>query len=199
MAESDVSICSRSLVLLGERPISALSENLICATAYPGLIRGIAAKAPWRFMMKKAVLTKDAVDPIGAWKNSFILPGDMRGTPRAAFQSASDVTPFHEFIMFQRRLFTNAETVVLDYPAEIVEAEWPAWYVDLIVAALCANIAFPVTDQQNVSDHWQQKAFGYPSDNGTGGAMGEAMAIDAQQSGNIGIENGAFADARFSW
>lgn len=202
MSETDISICSRSLVLLGANPISSFlsteGDNAVtCSNAYPGLKNGIMAKHGWRFLMKKANLTKDTASPVGEWNNSFIIPGEAISIPDAVFKSTEDVIGEHDYEIFQRRLYTDFDVVIMDYAVSVPEGNWPLFFVDLMVKALCAEIAFTVTDQQNVADAWQRKAYGTPSEFGLGGAMGDAMALDGQSGGNEGIMSTAFTDARF--
>lgn len=204
MATTDISICSRSLVTLGAQPISSFlaSEGdtaVICANVYPGLKEGIMSRYQWRFLMKKKVLTRDSEAPVGEWLYSYILPGDALGLPHAVFSSSSQNKAEGNFEIFGRRIFCNFETVIIDYTADLKEESWPGFFVDLMVKALCSEIAFAVTDQQNVADLWSMKAYGTPSEGGVGGAMGDSMSIDAQGNGTPGITNTAFVDARSGW
>lgn len=200
MSETDVSICARALVQLGENPITSLSEATdaakTCANIYPGLKRAILSRYPWRFAMTKIALTKDATAPVGEWSNSFILPGDMLGSPVAVFMSTKDRIETTAFERFGQRLYTNHAELVIDYVADKLEAEWPAYFSDMMVAAMCSRLAFPVTDQQNVADRWYAEAFGTPSEHGMGGLMGDAATLDAQGTGQTGLGSDAFIDAR---
>lgn len=202
MAETDISICSRALVTLGAEPISSFlaSEGdtaVICANIYPGLKAGIMARYQWRFLMKKKELTRDSQAPAGEWDYSYIIPGDAIGLPNAVFSSTSQRVPEGQFEVFGRRVFCNFETLIMDYTADAKEDTWPPFFADLMVKCLCAEIAFAVTDQQNVSETWSIKAYGLPSEGGVGGALGDAMALDGQSNGTTGIVSDAFTNARF--
>lgn len=201
MPETDISICSKALVLLGAEPISSFNEEKdtakTCAIIYPMVKSDLCSRYPWRFLMKKKELTRDATAPIGEWKYSYVLPGEMQGAaPTALFSSPSHQSAEVPFEIFGRRVYCDFERVFIDYTTPTIEAEWPPYFVNLMVYALCAHIGFTVTDQQNVVDTWQVAAFGSPSENGMGGMMGTATAIDSQGQSNYGIDANAFLDAR---
>ena len=200
MSETDISICARALVQLGAEPISAFTEGdtgKICANTYPGIKRNLLSMYPWRFLMKKASLTKDSVAPVGEWENSFIMPGDALGSLHAIFDSSEATLASNQFEIFGRRIFTDHDAIIADYVAETAESEWPAYFVEAMVGAVCAAIAFAVTDQSGLVQMWQEKAYGPPSHSGRGGMIGQAMSSDSQADGNIGIVNTEFVDARF--
>jgi len=201
MAETDVSICARALVLLGAQPINSLDDDTdnarLCALVYPALKNTIMSKFGWRFLMVKKALTMDAQAPVNEWKYSFIIPGEALSVPHAIFYSQGDKVAAGDFEVFGRRVSTDNAAMYMDYVVSKPEAEWMPWFVDLMVKALCAEIAFGVTDQQSVADNWTYRAYGTPSDNGLGGAMGDCMAIDSQGNANIGLDDNAFVIARF--
>lgn len=200
MAETAISICSRALVMLGAQPLNSLEPwqgdtALICANVYPGVKASLMSRYPWRFLMKKAELTRDTETPTNEWGYSYLLPGDMLSLPHASFNGQSASGTGVE--IFGRRLYSNWSRVVCDYVADRPESEWPAYFVDLVVKALAADIALAVTDQQNTADSWRMAAFGTPGEGGVGGAYGEAMAIDSQGSGNNGLQTNGLEMARF--
>ena len=201
MAETDVTICARALVLLGASPINSLEETTdgarICALVYPNLKNSIMSRYGWRFLMTKKALTRDATAPVGEWLYSYLIPGEALSIPHAVFYASGDKLPAGEFEVFGRRVYTDYPTLFMDYVTARPENEWPAWFVDLVTKALCAEIAFSITDQQSVADGWAYKAYGTPSDNGIGGAMGDCMTIDSQGNGNVGFNDNAFIEARF--
>lgn len=201
MATSDISICARALVNLGASPITSFSDGTdaaqICNNVYPGLKERILSAHPWRFAMKKTELTRATATPVGEWEYKYLLPPDRLGNPRAVFFSTDGEVGENEFEIFGRELYANATRVWVDYTANVDEAYFPAFFADLMIYALCADIGFAITDQQNVADYWYQRAYGLPSDEGVGGMMGNALANDAQGSGNVGINNTTFVDARF--
>lgn len=201
MTETNISICSRALVLLGAEPISSFNDGTdaskVCANVYEGIKRNMIAQYGWRFLMVKKNLTRDTVAPVGEWKYSYIIPGDAVALTHAIFSSGQHAISSGDYEIFGRRIYTNHEVVIADYVTDGTEGTWPAYFVELMVYAVCANIAFAITDQQGVADSWQVKAFGTPSENGQGGMMGIAKTIDSQADPNPGFKNDEFLQARY--
>jgi len=201
MARTDISVCSRALVGLGALPINSFQDATdtakICATIYPELKEGIISKYPWRSFMTKKELSRDNSGPIGEWQYSFIIPGEAIGLAHAVFTSTAGKIGTGRFEVFGRRVYSDMPRLWMDFLTLKPEAEWQAYFAELVAAALCSEIAFAVTDQQSTADAWTYKAYGTPSEGGMGGLMGQATILDAQGSGNIGLQNGAFIDARF--
>lgn len=200
---TDISICSRALIMLGEKPISSFDERRstaqICANIYPGLKATILSAHPWRFAMQKKKLSRETTAPINEWKYSHIIPPEsLSGGVHAVFNDETYSMAVNEFEIFGRRVYSNYEEIWCDYKANVDESQWPEHFANLMVYALAADIAFAVVDQQNVADSMAIKAYGNPSENGVGGAMGMALALQAQGQGNIGIRNDAFTSARNS-
>jgi len=201
MAETEISICSRALVQLGASPISSFTEGdtgRICSSVYSGLRDGILSRFPWRFLMAKKSLSRDSVAPAGEWSYSYIIPGDALGLGHAVFRNSSDKISSKAFEVFGRRIYSDEEEIILDYKSRMAESEWPAYFSDAMVKCVCAEIAFAVTDQQNVAESWHVKAYGTPSENGMGGALGLAMTTDAQSNVLEGFDANTFTDARFT-
>lgn len=201
MAETDISICARSLVLLGATPINSFDDETdnarTCGLVYPNLKNSIMSRYGWRFLMKKKELTRDATAPINEWQYSYAIPGEAISIPHAVFYDAGGKIPTGNFEVFGRRVYADDARLWMDYVTARPESEWPAWFVDLLTTCMCAEIAFSVTDQQNVADSWALKAYGTPQDDGNGGKMGDCMTIDSQGNGNVGFQDTAFIDARF--
>lgn len=166
--------------------------------AYPEIKSTIIGLYQWELFKKMKELTRASGTPDG-FTYAYVVPGEMMGTPIAAYWSNQPwVRATSGYEVRGNRILSNYERLWLEYTVERPESEWPAWFADLVTAAVAAEIAFMVTDQQNVKDYWETKAYGTPSENRLGGLMGQAMAIDAQGSGNNpGIADNAFVDARF--
>jgi hypothetical protein len=189
-------------MLLGAGDISSFDDesdrSRICASIYPGLKASILSKYPWRFLMGKAELSRDAVAPINEWSYSYVIPGAaLSGGPAAVFYNVKDRMGQDRFEIFGRRLYTDEARVFIDMVGDVPESAWPAYFQQLMVYAVAADIAFAITDQQSVATAWYTRAYGSPSENGIGGAFGDAMTFDAQASANIGLQNNDLINARY--
>lgn len=202
MANTDVQICSNALTVLGSKSIDSLTEGTgrakICNAVYDDIKYTLLASYPWRFATRKAKLSRDATAPINEWRYSFILPTDrVENGAIAAFQSSAvSEPPFQDFEIFENRLYANVEEVWIDYTYDIVEASMPFYFVNLLKAAICADIAMAVTDQVNLANYWQQKAYGSPSENMTGGLTRIARNTDASFNVSSGVVATDLIDVR---
>lgn len=201
MARTDISICSRALMRLGAKPITSFDDRSDVAQflklEYPELIATICGSYQWECMKKRAELTRESGSP-GGFRYQFIMPTDMVSGPTAIFQDDGFTAGTSQFEIRGRRIVTNFERLWAEYSVVKPEAEWPSWFVELVTAAVCASVAFMVTDQENVRADWDTAAYGTPSENRAGGLMGQAQTLDAQSSGNNpGIVSTAFIEARF--
>lgn len=187
---------------LGAAPINSFDDPGDTAKflklAYPEIKAGIISDYQWECMKVRTELTRESGSASG-FQYQFIMPGDLIGAPIAIYPSDQ---PWGRstagFEVRGRRVLANMPQVWAEYSALRPEAEWPAWFAELVTGAVAAEIAFMVTDQQNVKDHWDMKTYGTPSENRLGGLMGKAMTLDAQGSGNNpGLSDSAFVDARF--
>ena len=78
------------------------------------------------------------------------------------------------------QLFTNFDTVYIDYQSTVPEAKMPVYFVRLLRTALAAELGFVITDQLAKSDYFRSLAFGSPADANRGGLMRESINIDSR-------------------
>jgi hypothetical protein len=167
---TDISIASQALVLLGDNPLSSFTDETdaakLVAQRYPGLRKRLISSHPWRCMMTKAELTREAAAPIGEWAYSYIIPGEALGSGAQALFSSNgiDELPAKSYEVFGRRIYTNYKRVF--------------------------------TDQQSTADRWAGWTYGTPSEGGKGGYWAQCTTIDAQGQPNEQVQNDAFINAR---
>lgn len=202
MARTDISVCARALMNLGASPINSFDDPGDTAKflklAYPEIRAGVIASYQWECMKVRKELTRQSDAPSG-FHFQFLFPGELIGAPIAVYWSDQPwVRATAGYEIRGRRILSNYERLWCEFVVEKPEAEWPSWFADLMVGAIASEIAFMVTDQQNVKDYWETKTYGTPSENRVGGLIGTAMTLDAQGSGNNpGLSDSAFVDARF--
>lgn len=192
MANTDLTICNAAVIPLGERPFSAFNETSagrICENAYSLLRDSILGTDSWNFCKAKKELTRDSAAPPAHWNYSFQLPPDRLSRPFKLYPSGDVGAPvLDQFRLFGNRVYANETRVWCDYSQIKDEAEWPAYFVRFMILAVRAEVAYAITDQQNVADHWHQIAYGTPQEEGRGGAFNAALTTDAQSEPNGGIE-----------
>jgi hypothetical protein len=193
MPLTPLQVCNRSLLLLGANKVTAIDGSdtsynaLLCQELY-SLKREIwLTEHPWRFNMQKVKLVRGSA-PLGEWTWTFALPTDgITNEPYAVFNSdqvGSQPLPANfAWEVFKTDILSNENDLWIDYQVDIDEASWPVWFVDFCVADLCAELAFPVTDQNNTAEYWRAKARGNPSEDGEGGLKGMATFKNSQLNG----------------
>jgi hypothetical protein len=183
--ETDISICSKALVRVGENTISALTDEteraVICANTWPALKQSILGMYPWKVSMAKKALNRLAAAPTNEYKYRYQLPSDrLLNTPYKVWADATeDTTPIRWYRVQQNAILTDEEACVIDYQIDVSEADFGPHLVELSVLALAAEIAYPITDSLTKAEYWSTKAWGQSSEKGRGGYYRTARGIDA--------------------
>jgi len=179
-SDSDISICSEALILLGASAISSFSEGTPAATAcsalYPGLRDTLISKHPWSWSLKKTQSFRISTDPTNEWKYAYQLPADMLSGAIAVFDSGGD----------------NARSI--NYGWEIYEDKH---FVKLLVTALASDLAIVVTDQASKADYFRNLAYGTPGENGRGGLFRESVNIDSRGQINKSFDDFTLIEVRY--
>lgn len=188
MTLTDIDICSNALVRIGDSPISSFIESdaaRSCAAIYPFVKLDILTSYPWRVNMRKSdLLSRDQTGPTTEYKYSYQLPTDMIGTIRKAFNSkntpAGPQPHFQGYEIYGRKLYSNAEQVLVDYQIDVNEQTMPYYMIELLILATAAEIVLPDTDRQTLAEFFTIKAWGLPSENKRGGQFKKATLMDSQ-------------------
>jgi hypothetical protein len=186
VGDTDVSICSDALVMLGASVISSFAEGtpsaLACSRLYPDLRDTLLSRYPWSWSLRKVQVSRLATAPINEWKYAYQLPGNMLTGVLAVFSSSSDAArPInYGWEIYGSQLYTNLETVYIDYQETVSESLMPPYFVRLVRMAMAAELALVITDQQSKMEYFRGITFGSPGENGRGGLFREAVNIDSR-------------------
>ena len=194
---SDVGICSKALLRLGDSAISSFSEGStgpLCAEIFPELKLRVLTSYPWRFnTLKSELLTRTLIEPPSQYKYAYQLPPDMlNDLPRTVWNSPFNQgrsSQFTDFDIFEDKLLTSAEQILIDYQIDQVPDVFPNHVTNLTIYAMMAEIALAVTDQQNTADAAEIRAWGSPQERGKGGYFREAARLDSQGHPSQAIKN----------
>lgn len=201
--DTDVTICSDALVMLGAAAITSLTDGSdtadACNRLYPDLKNHLLTVYPWTWSVKKVQLSANVTDPVNEWDNAFDLPADIIGSPIAVFDSSSSgIHPRrYGWEIYGTQLFTNLDTVYIDYQATVTEANMPAYFVRFLRVALASEIAMVVTDQISKAEYYRAQAYGSPGESGRGGLLREAMNTDSRGKPSEIIEDYTLVNARY--
>jgi hypothetical protein len=201
--DTDLSICSDALILLGAAPLSSFTEGTdsaqACDRLYPDLKDTILSTYQWSWTLKKLQLARLSTNPVNEWKYAYQLPGDMLSGVLAVFEtSGTTERPLrYGWEIYGDQIYTNLETLYIDYQATVSESKMPSYFVRLLRLALAAELAIVITDQAAKADFFHALAFGSPAENGRGGEMRKAMNIDGRGQSSQVIEDYALIQARY--
>jgi hypothetical protein len=180
---ADIDLTNQALRLLGEFGVTSFDEgtdlaescNRIVATT----LRALMVAHPWRFTMRKAMLAQVAEAPLTEWAYQHAMPPDQIFI--RAVRPAPKAPPADEWEIFEKRILSNHVTLYCDYQVQIDSAAWPAWFTNLARNALASDLAIAVGAGTTAAAEFYRRAFGSPSENGSGGLMRVARNLDSQQ------------------
>ena len=183
--DTDVSICSQALLLLGANEITSFSDgtapSAICNKLYPRVKSQTLGMYPWSFTLKKTQLGQLSSTPTNVYSKEYQLPTDMfLGVPRAVYASLStgNLPKITDYEIQGDKLLTNETTIVIDYQQLVAESAMPSYFVQMMIYQMAWHLAEPVTDQTTKSEYWKTVALGTPSENMRGGYFRQAINID---------------------
>jgi len=194
---SDVGICSKALLRLGASAISSFSEGStgpLCAEIFPELKLRILTSYPWRFnTIKSEQLNRTLAEPPTQYKYVYeLLPDMLNNLPRTVWNSPFNQgrsSQFTDFDIFEDKILTSAEKILIDYQIDKAPDVFPIHVTNLTIYAMMAELALPVTDQQNTANAAEARAWGTPQERGKGGYFREAARIDSQGHPSQAIKN----------
>jgi len=176
---TDISMSSNALLLIGHGTINSFTDAGAGARAASNLYGTVYEDAitsyPWRFAIGKVSLSKLVADPLNEWANAFQLPANLlltyRTYPRSAFE------------IYEDKLYTDQDTVEIDYWFKPEETNLPPYFVKLMQYLLAAEFAISVTDNRTLADVYA--------------AAAQRQAMVAQNRDSQGRTNNAIESAPF--
>lgn len=210
MAADAVAVVNLALIELEARPMSATALTApandverAAAIVYPEVRDECLASHPWGFTIVKAALTAPTA-PLTRYKWEFALPVlspvILPGTgPLAVFTAAgAGVAPLTDWMFQNGKVQANEALLWADLQVRKAESDWPPLFTKFVTLALAARLANPVTGIASKGVEKNQLAFGNPSDNGEGGALGLAKRGLSRYSPprSFPVQSNPFSDAR---
>ncbi len=183
--DTDVSICSHALLLLGSSSITSFDDGTAGSGAaskiYPKVKSSTLGMYPWTFTLRKVQLGQLADAPTNVWQHAYQLPADMiTGVPRKVFSSGNVGAPvFKDYEIQADQLLTDTATIYVDYQQTVTEPAMPEYFVNLLVYQMAWHLAEPVTDQITKAEYWRGIAMGTVQESGRGGYFRTATNIDS--------------------
>ncbi|MGH8387638.1 MAG: hypothetical protein ACRESJ_19480 [Pseudomonas sp.] len=142
-----VSICSNALLMLGSQTINDFADQLnldrakLCANLYPTVRDDILRAHPWNCAIKRVVLAPDAVAPAFGYHHAFEMPADLLRVLEVGTGGCQI-----DYLVEGRSI--QADTTVLELRYVFrneVESTWDSNLVAVVTQAMCAVLAYPIT------------------------------------------------------
>jgi len=149
---SDVSICSAALALLGDAPISSLTEAnrnaaTLCSNIYPLAKAEVLRSHPWNCLTTRVVLSPEVTTPAFEWSYQFVKPGDCLRVISVGYDGSPE-----PYLMENGKILANTTVLRLLYVADKSEGNWDTQLVDVMVKRMAKDLAYPITKSATLAE-----------------------------------------------
>ena len=161
IADSDVSIASNALVLIGSSPISSFDDDdagaVVAKNIYDEVVEDSLSSYPWRFAVKQSdALSRLSTAPDTIWDAAYQIPTDVLTVRRV---TVSDLNIQYE--VYGDKIFCNAgatDSVFLNYIYRVTEASWPPYFRMAVQMRLASIFALSVIQKPDIAGAWADRA-----------------------------------------
>lgn len=183
MASSKLDIISAALILIGDRPLTSLTEDTVAATVsanlYDSTYEAALASHRWRFATGKAQLARLTATPENEYTYAFQLPSNMLYLTR--------VFPESDYELFEDNLYSDQKEIKVDYLYKPAESELPAYFVKALEYELAKEFAISITNAMGYFERMSAEAIL---------KWRQARFLDASQRPNASIQSNPFVSVR---
>lgn len=182
--QSQIAILSKALILIGEKPLTSLSDPRYGATVGANLFEMYHEEEiqsnPWRFVTKKAALSRLVDEPVNQFKYVFQLPTDCL--------IPSHVWPKAQYEIFGTHIYTDQPAIDLDYRFKPNVSAWPAYFALLMTYKLAKDMVSPITEGSTAKVEIMERKYNVQ--------RGRALYADAQGRPATPVQDNPFVDVR---
>jgi len=163
-------ICNSAIIRLGSSPIDSLDDNnkraKLCKIEYPRVKKELLANHPWRFALKREVLSDDnGPDEFGVWGNSFDLPFDYIRSYRVGNSGNSTGIVFFDdcrggpeasrYTIEGNILFANTTSIDLNYMADVDEDAFRSYFDEVIILKIALDLSYNLIQSNDTTARLQ--------------------------------------------
>lgn len=174
IANSDIDIASRGLILIGAEPITSFTadstEATVANAVYEDVVRTTMCSSRWRFCTNQAQLNLLANAPTGRYDAAHQLPADMLMLHAVTVNDA-----IIEYNIYGNKVFSNSsvnDTLVADYTFRALEPDFPSYFILAVEFALGATFALSIARDEGLAGLLERKA---------AELLQQAKTLDSQQ------------------
>jgi len=152
---TEVSICSKALRLLGDDPITSLTDDSerarLCNSLYGDARDYLLRSHPWNFAITRASLAQLSDSPAYQYSYQYALPTDPYCLRVLSMEYEDYIFKVENFATEGRVLLTDESTAKILYIARITDTNrFDPMFTDLLATKLALDLAYPVTNSVNL-------------------------------------------------
>lgn len=187
MPVSDLTVCNLAIDKIGADHIEGFNEDsplgVYCANNYGHYRDTLLSKYRWVFANRVRLLAAEEIGPAEPkpMPYRFARPADLVGVVHAYRDRADVREPWMRVNTFEEgsKIWADQETVYAEYTRRADEADWPAWFRNLVVVSFAAELAGH-SQMRSLRRDLIAEAFGTPGENGEGGLYAQARNEDSR-------------------
>ena len=186
---SAIDIASNALLLIGDEPINSFSDPgagaKAAANLYPITKEMALSYHPWSFALKEQYLSRltQQPDSLTNYKYAYQIPTDMI---RLWLLMPDGI----DYEMVGQFIYSNEEKLLARYVYDVPESLLPPHFVKALEYKLASEFAISVTEDENKSQMYDQKASQH---------LAQASNIDSQGYPQQAITDSPFVESRFGY
>ena len=191
VANSEIYIASRALVLIGAEPItsfdSSSTEALVASNMYEDTVRATLSTARWRFATEQSVLNQLSDAPTGRFDIAHQLPSDL-----LVLHGVTINDRLIEYTVYGDKVFsdsTTADSLIADFTFRAEEVNFPSYFALALQYSLASIFATSIARDDRLMQLMETKA---------NMLMAKARNLDAQQQTTRKLSTSRFISNRRS-
>ena len=174
VANSDIDIASRALVLIGAEPITSFTaqttESTVANAIYEDMVRTTLCSSRWRFATNQAELNLLTAVPTGRYDRAHQLPADLLMLHAVTVNDA-----VIEYNVYGDKVFSDSassDSLIADYTFRALEQDFPSYFTVALQFSLAAAFALGIARDEQLSSVLEGKG---------AQLLQQAKTLDSQQ------------------
>ena len=174
VANSEIDIASRALVLIGAEPITSFTaqstEATVANAIYEDMVRTTLCSSRWRFATNQAELNLLTAVPTGRYDRAHQLPADLLMLHAITVNDA-----VVQYNVYGDKVFSDSassDTLVADYTFRALEQDFPSYFTVALQFSLAAAFALGIARDEQLSSVLEAKG---------AQLLQQAKTLDSQQ------------------
>lgn len=191
VANSDIDIAARALILIGADPITSFTETsteaLVASNIYEDVVQAALCASRWRFASNQAELNRLSDTPTGRYDFAYQLPSDM-----LMLHALTVNDNLIEYNIYGDLAYANTstnDTVIADYSFRVGEEKFPSYFTLGVEYSLATSFAVSIARDEQLASLMENKARL---------AMQQAKTLDSQQQTTRKLVTSRFISERRS-